>query len=63
MAPIEEPTATRFFMWVPSMGCQWATSARCGSRSGGCCSVMVISDDQEDSDGVDGRVLRLIPNS
>ena len=63
MAPIEQPVATCFFIGVPSMGCQWATSARCGSRSGGCCSVMVISDDQEDSDGVAGPYLPLIPNS
>ena len=63
MAPIEEPAATRFFIGVPSMGCHWATSARCGSRSGGCCSVMMISDDQEDSDGEEGASLRLIPNS
>src|SRR3954469_15855807 len=34
-------------MWVPSIGCQWATSSRCGSRSGGCASVIVISVDQE----------------
>ena len=49
--PIEEPAATRFFIGVPSMGCQWATSARCGSRTGGCRSVMMISVDREDSDG------------
>src|SRR5690348_15687153 len=33
------------------MGCQWATSSRCGSTRGGCRSVMVISSDQEDADG------------
>ena len=46
VAPIEQPIATFFFSGVPSMGCHWATSARCGSRGGGCCAVMVISDDR-----------------
>jgi len=45
VAPIEQPMATFFFSGVPSMGCQLATSARCGSRGGGGCAVMVISDD------------------
>src|SRR5512133_1093866 len=30
-APTEQPIATRFFSGVPSMGCQCATSCRCGS--------------------------------
>ena len=51
------------FIGVPSMGCQLATSARWGSRSGGCRSVMVISDDQEDSEGNSRYALSLIPNS
>src|SRR5215207_8093531 len=40
-APTEQPTATRFFSGVPSMGCQCATSCRCGSC--GCGSLTPIS--------------------
>src|SRR5687767_13052833 len=43
VAPIEHPTATFFLVGVPSIGCQDATSTRCGSRTGGCRSVMVTS--------------------
>ena len=42
VAPIPHPMATRFFSGVPSMGCQWATSWRCGS-------LMLISWDFADS--------------
>src|SRR4051812_16684704 len=43
VAPIEQPMATFFLVGVPSMGCQVATSARCGSRTDGGRSVKVTS--------------------
>ena len=53
VAPIEQPMATFFFSGVPSMGCQWATSSRCGSRAAVVLCGHVISDDP----------CRCLPNS